>query len=250
MSTAAEPNWEGWVERWDRQQERYLPAREARFALMLDYAEAQLESVGRVLDLCCGNGALSRRVLERFPTARVTAVDWDPVHLEIARRTLPDRVELVEADVAHDGWSAQIEPALDLVVTATALHWLDRDDLVRLYGELGRLVVPGGMFMNADHLPQSAPTIRALSEELTESWQDANFAGGDETHGGFHEAAAADPVLRAAAELRAERFPPHEAGDGRTLAVDFHRGTLLEAGFREVAEVWRHRDDAVLVAIR
>ena len=25
---------------------------------------------------------------------------------------------------------------------------------------------------------------------------------------------------------------------------------LLEAGFREVAEVWRHRNDAVLAAIR
>ena len=83
-------SWDAWVERWERQQERYLFDREARFALMLDYAQSHLETPEpRVLDLCCGNGALTRRVLERFPDARVTAVDWDPVHLEIARKTLP-----------------------------------------------------------------------------------------------------------------------------------------------------------------
>jgi hypothetical protein len=40
------------------------------------------------------------------------------------------------------------------------------------------------------------------------------------------------------------------AGDGRTLDVEFHRRALVEAGFPEAAEVWRHREDAVLLAIR
>jgi trans-aconitate methyltransferase len=251
MTAASTDRWNAWVERWDRQQERYLVDREGRFTLMLDYAEAQLETgAPKVLDLCCGNGALSRRVLERFPDAHITGVDWNPVHLEIARHTLPDRVGIVEADVARPGWSAEIDPALDLVVTATALHWLDRDPLVRLYGELARLVLPGGVFMNADHLPPAERTISALGEELTDSWQEANFADGHETHTGFHEAAAADPTLRAAVELRAERFRAHEAGNGRTLDVEFHRWALVEAGFCEAAEVWRHREDAVLLAIR
>lgn len=250
VSAQPEPSWHEWVERWERQQERYLPERETRFTLMLDYAEAQLGAVGQVLDLCCGNGALTRRVLERFPAANVTAVDWDPVHLEVARRTLPASVEIVEADVASSGWSRQVADGVQLVVTSTALHWLESDALVRLYGELAALIVPGGLFLNADHLPPSEPTIRRLGEDLTSSWQEANFSGGAETHGDFHEAAAADPILGVAAELRADRFFAHEAGDGRTLDVDFHRARLFEAGFQEVAEVWRHRDDAVLLAVR
>jgi trans-aconitate methyltransferase len=180
----------------------------------------------------------------------VTAVDWDPVHLEIARRTLPTDVAIVEADVARPGWSAAIRGEIDLVVSSTALHWLEKDDLLRLYVELAERVVSGGLFMNADHLPPSEATIRRLGEELTERWQETNFAEGEETHGGFHEAAADDPVLREAASLRAERFAAHGAGDARTATVDFHRAALLEAGFREVAEVWRHRTDAVLVAVR
>ena len=62
-------SWAGWVDRWERQQERYLVDRDGRFALMLDYAQALLPTEApRVLDLCCVNGALSRRVLSRgFP---------------------------------------------------------------------------------------------------------------------------------------------------------------------------------------
>ena len=244
-------SWGSWVERWERQQERYLVDREGRFALMLDYAEAHLETAEpRLLDLCCGNGALTRRVLERFPDARVTAVDWDPVHLEIARKTLPERVEIVEADVTRPGWDETIAPgSLELVVSATALHWIDDEPLIALYERLGELAAPGGLFLNADHFPQAEPTIRRLSMEQTEAWQDANFAAGEETHSGFHDAAAAAPELSEASELRARRFAEHVSDDDRPRSVDFHSSALREAGFGEVAEVWRYRDDAILLAL-
>jgi SAM-dependent methyltransferase len=247
--TVTDP-WAGWVDRWERQQERYLPERETRFAVMLDYAEAQLGAPDRVLDLCCGNGALTRRVLDRFPKANVTAVDWDPVHLEIARRTLPAHVEIVEADISLPGWTSGIEPGLDLVVSATAIHWFEQAELLAIYAVLAELVREGGMFLNADHLPPVEARISELGEELTTAWQDANFANGEETHSGFHSAAAADPALGGAAEVRAERFAEHGTGDSRTLDVEFHRTALREAGFREAAEVWRFRDDAVLLALR
>lgn len=245
-------SWDAWVERWERQQERYLVDREGRFALMLDYAEAHLATrAPRVLDLCCGNGALTRRVLERFPAARVTAVDWDPVHLEIARRTLPTAVEIVEADVTRPGWDPTIRPgSLELVVTATALHWIDDEPLVALYERLAELMVAGGLFLNSDHFPQAEPTIRRLSEEQTTAWQERNFQAGEETHSGFHEAAATAPELQDAAGVRARRFADHESGDHRPRDVEFHRSELRKAGFSEAAEVWRHRDDAVMLALR
>ena len=242
--------WDRWVERWERQQERYLVHREARFQLMLDYAATQLPGGPRnTLDLCCGNGALSRRLEERFPGTPLTAVDWDPVHLEIARATLPPEVQIIEADVTDQDWSADFaDRAFDLVVSATALHWLEDDSLVALYRKLARLVAPGGLFLNADHFPVSEPQIRELGHSLTEEWQEANFASGEETHADFHRAAMDDPVLRPAAEERARRFDQHESDGLRT--VEFHRQALRDAGFGEVAEVWRHREDAVLLAIR
>jgi hypothetical protein len=37
-------SWTDWVERWERQQERYLVDREGRFGLMVDYAQARFRN--------------------------------------------------------------------------------------------------------------------------------------------------------------------------------------------------------------
>jgi hypothetical protein len=62
--------------RWDSQQERYLPDREERFALMLDFVAAAVGGSNlRLLDLCCGTGSISKRAVGRCPDASIVAVD-------------------------------------------------------------------------------------------------------------------------------------------------------------------------------
>jgi trans-aconitate methyltransferase len=65
-----------WIARWDRQQEVYLADREERFTALIDAVEV---GTGRpdplILDLGCGPGSLSVRLLTRIPAATVIAVD-------------------------------------------------------------------------------------------------------------------------------------------------------------------------------
>ena len=67
---------------WESQQAIHAPDRELRFRLMLDNVEQLTGQPARVLDLACGPGSITRRVLDRFPTARVVAVDIDPLLLD------------------------------------------------------------------------------------------------------------------------------------------------------------------------
>ncbi len=75
-----------WIERWDAQQELYMPDREERFTALIDAVE---EGAGRpdplVIDLGCGPGSLSVRLLDRLPEANVVAVDADPLLLGLGR---------------------------------------------------------------------------------------------------------------------------------------------------------------------
>ncbi|ATB43492.1 methyltransferase [Cystobacter fuscus] len=41
------------------------------------------------------------------------------------------------------------------MLSTTALHWLPAERLVALYHQPGRLVRPGGMFLNGDNIPFS-----------------------------------------------------------------------------------------------
>lgn len=257
MNTQAQPDWAGWLRRWDAQQEGYVPEREARFTAMLDALAGLLPASFVALDLACGPGAVSQRLLARFPGARVIALDFDPVMLAVgqgALGTAGGRLRWVQADLASADWLAALrETRLDAVLSATALHWLEPEPLARLYQELGRLVRPGGLFLNADHMDfgKELPTVARLSQrDLDERWSDGAFAArGVETAEQWWDALAGEPAFaqllaERAAVFAGKRRPASQAG------FDFHVSALREAGFREVAAIWQVLSDRVLLAVR
>ncbi len=84
-------DWTAWQQRWDAQQQAYLPDREERFTAVLDAVEAACGRAPRVLDLAGGTGSITRRVLARFPAATSTVLDVDAALLAIAPRHLRRR---------------------------------------------------------------------------------------------------------------------------------------------------------------
>ena len=129
------------IARWDAQQARYLPGREERFGLICDLVEQIAPPSPRILDLCAGPGSLSARLLERLPQSSVTAVDFDPAHIELGRRRLGERVNWCELDLRQPGWDEQFaDGSFDAVVTATAIHWFTAEEIVPLYRSLSRLL--------------------------------------------------------------------------------------------------------------
>src|ERR1700686_4436990 len=82
------PDYSNWLARWDAQQQRHIPDREERFSAMVEAVAAFAGPEPRVLDLGCGPGSLSARVLDRIPGAQVVAIDADPVLLAIGRGAL------------------------------------------------------------------------------------------------------------------------------------------------------------------
>jgi trans-aconitate methyltransferase len=237
------------VERWDAQQERYLPHREERFQTMLDVVERAGGGSGlRVLDLCCGPGSISRRVLDRFPDASILAVDMDPAHLELGRRTLDGRVEWMDADLRSRDWAVALEPAsFDAVLSATAIHWFQPEEVVALYGTLAELLREGGVFANADHLPVSSERVAAVSQELLDTWQEARLAEGEDYYS-YRDALRDDTTFRPLVDEGDRRFA--DKPRGIAASVVFHREALQLAGFATADEVWRHHSDAILVAFR
>ena len=116
-------DWGAWQESWDRQQEWYMPDREERFRIMLDMVEALVGTAPRVLDLACGTGTVTARLLARLPDAVSTGVDLDPALLAIAEGTFAgdERVTLVNADLKDPQWAARLPyDSYDAVLTGSA----------------------------------------------------------------------------------------------------------------------------------
>ncbi|MYX39690.1 methyltransferase domain-containing protein, partial [Streptomyces sp. SID89] len=197
--TAAGADWQAWQRSWDRQQEWYMPDREDRFRIMLDMVEALVGTAPRVLDLACGTGTITARLLARFPGATSTGVDLDPALLAIARGTFEgdERVSFVTADLKDPDWTAKLpHDSYDAVLTATALHWLHCEPLAALYGSIADLVRAGGVFMNADHMiDETTPRINAAERAQRHARMDRARDGGALDWAEWWQLAAQDPVL-------------------------------------------------------
>jgi SAM-dependent methyltransferase len=250
-----------WIERWDRQQEGYLPDREDRFTALIDALEV---AVGRpdplVLDVGCGPGSLAVRLLERLPLATVVGIDADPLTLALGRAAYQDLggLRFVDADLRVPGWSAKLDldRQPDAAVSTTALHWLTADALTATYAEVARLLGPGGLMLNGDHMSEddTSPRLVELSRALERRQQQRYASSGPqaaaaETWSGWWAAVAADPALAGLSAERDTRRVSSEHGESAADRLSVQADALRAAGFTEVGTLWQRGHNRILCGL-
>ena len=247
----AEP-WSHWLQRWEAQQQLHVPDREDRFAAIVEALAAFAGTSPRLLDLGCGPGSLSRRVLDRLPDAEIVAIDTDPVLLTIGRSALAayQRLHFVDADL-RGAWTAELPlaPPFDAAVSTTALHWLGLPELVRFYAQLAAVLRPGAVLLNGDRLDfdHDQHTIGAVAQRIQPEWPPA--PAGAETWEAWWAAIESEPALAEAVALRRRRGHEHPH-ENEAHTYEFHRAALISAGFAEVGTVWQRLVNRVLIAVR
>ena len=150
----------GWIERWDRQQEVYMPHREERFTALIDAVEA---GAGRpdplVLDLGCGPGSLAVRLLARLPRGDRDRGRRRPGHAVPrpgrATRGLPG-LRFVDVDLREPGWVSRLGlpagPPWTRSCPPPRCTGCPRPNCARCTRSLAGLLRPGGLFLDGDHL--------------------------------------------------------------------------------------------------
>src|SRR5208282_6759064 len=246
-----------WRSRWDAQQSYLLPEREQRFAALLDWLEVLVGRRARCLDLGCGPGAISERLLARFPKARSVAVDFDPVLLRLGSDglgTVHGRLTWLDGDLRRNSWARNL-PAVrfDAALSSTALHWLTGSELTQLYRTLYHRLRPGGVLLNADHLAFAPGEARlraaARSFRRRRTATQAAWSVPAPSWEGWWQEVSLVPHLASELKLRALRYPREHMGTP-TPDLDGHRRRLLRAGFREAGVVWSMGESCILAAIR
>ncbi len=130
---------------YDRLAERYLEwgatiEGDPRDRMVADFAD-RLPGGARVLELGCGSGVPSTQQLAR--RFDVTGVDISPRQIELARRNVPS-ARFVCADISTLDFP---ERSFDGVVGLYAISHLPREEHARLFGDVFRLLTPGGLFL-------------------------------------------------------------------------------------------------------
>jgi trans-aconitate 2-methyltransferase len=133
-----------------------------------------------VMDAGCGSGRVTELIAERFPNARIVALDGSPSMLEQARGRLDgfgDRVTFVLADLMHP---LPVDEPVDAVFSTATFHWVpDHDALfANLAGAMSptaRLVAQCGGAGNLTSV------VRVLEELGADTFSGKVFATPEET---------------------------------------------------------------------
>lgn len=245
-------DWRLWVRRWERMQERYLMRRPERFGVMAAVIAATQGTSPSILDLGCGPGSLSARLLEALPGARAVGIDYDPAMLCLAEKRLAvfaGRARVLRVDLRDAAWSDAVEGPFNAVVSATSLHWLKPEDLAGLYRAVARLLAPGGVFMNADHVAAESPAVQGLWTENRARMREAQAPrDADDWNGFWLEYAKALGADLAALHGGIHGWEGEGLEDG--LPLSWHFDALRDAGLVSPECFWRLDCDAVYCALK
>lgn len=149
----------------------FVPDREEQTGTILDLIPDPGD--GLLVDLCCGEGLLSRAMLERFPRARVLALDRSPAMIEHVLATLCSFGRRFEAgifDLADRSWRTSFDRPVRAFVSSLAIHHLDGPGKRELFEDLALALAPGGALAIADLVKPASETGRALAAR---AWDDS-----------------------------------------------------------------------------
>lgn len=114
------------------------------------FTDHELPADADVLEVGSGGGFNAQALLRRFPNWRLTATDYDPEMVELARRRLAgfgERVELEEADATALRYR---DASFDVVISIGVLHHVGAWE--KAMTEAARVLRPGGAFLAVDLL--------------------------------------------------------------------------------------------------
>jgi ubiquinone/menaquinone biosynthesis C-methylase UbiE len=215
-----------------------IPFAVEQINVALRFLDQTGHEMNRVADLGCGDGAIAQAILNHYPQAQVTAIDFSEPMLEQAKQRLQpygDRVTLIQADLYNPDWQTGLG-SFDAVLSGYCIHHLPNERKFALYQEIYHRLSPAGSFLNIEHVASASPWLETLfNQVLIESLYQWHQTQGKEI----------------SKEEVAQKFVYRDDKDANILApVETQCEWLREIGFQQVDCYFKILELAVFGGVR
>jgi tRNA (cmo5U34)-methyltransferase len=148
-----------------------IPLAAEQIDVMLRLVRAARPKVDRILDIGCGDGILGRALLAEFPEARGVLMDFsEPMIAEGKKKWTgdPERARFVVQDYGPLNWTDAVagDGPFDTIVSGYSIHHQPDARKREIYGEIFKLLKPGGIFINIEHVSSRSPWVKQRFDDL------------------------------------------------------------------------------------
>jgi tRNA (cmo5U34)-methyltransferase len=208
-----------------------------RYDEMLEVITRCLPSTSdRILELGCGTGELSLKILQRYPDVQVVALDYSPRMLEFAESKIAaagyaNRWSGMEADFGD--WANNPEKfamggEFAACVSSLAIHHLQDEMKFQLFQQIAASLSPDGCFWNADPTLPESPVLIEVYQAAREEWASQQGITLEEVRG----------------KVGTSDTQGYSSQD-QLATLNAHLQMLTNAGFETVAVPWKYYGLAV-----
>lgn len=212
---------------------RLLP----KYDEMLDVLVGCISSTNhRILELGCGTGELSLKVLQRYPSAEIVALDYSPRMLDFARAKVESAgygarwtgIELDFGEWANNPNFSGLRDKFDGCISSLAIHHLDDEMKLKLFERICESLNPDGCFWNADPMLAESARMQKVYQVAREEW-----------------AASQGETLAAIRGSVGMSVSYGYSNPDRLATLYAHLEMLAQAGFEAIAVPWKYYGMAV-----
>lgn len=121
---------------------------------------------GKILDLGCGYGRLSRHILKYFPESKTYGVDISKTYVDLYNKNLSPRGKAITANIKRLPYKNNFFDAS--IMVTTLMYMTGRNDQEQVISEMIRVLKKGGVFIIIERNPigQKIVTGAGLVEKI------------------------------------------------------------------------------------
>lgn len=144
---------------YDSQRKKLIPCYDDFYSIAIENLEFSTNQP-KILDLGAGTGLFSKKVLEKYPQARIKLVDISDKMLEIASSRFigNQNIEIKNEDYRFENYS----DSYDAVISSLSIHHLEDEEKYKLYLNIYKWLNPNGIFINAEQILADNSYLRDL----------------------------------------------------------------------------------------